>query len=268
VIHLRSIGLDTAGDGFPFAVPAIRSIADTGGLAFETPITFFVGENGSGKSTLLEALAWACEAVTVGSRPIESDPTLQSVLPLGRALRLVWNRRPRRGFFLRAEDFFGYVNSLKQEIADLGRAAEAVRGERPELPEGELARIAAPYEGSAAALRQRYGEDMDGRSHGEQFLELLQSRLVPRGLYLLDEPEAPLSPQRQLALISLFMQAAAERDCQLVVATHSPLLMATPDATIWSFDEGAVQRVAWDELEHVRLVRDFLNRPESYLRHL
>ncbi len=269
MIHLRSLALEIQeSTDFPFAVPAIRALGSLDELAFATPITFLVGRNGSGKSTLLEALAWACEAITIGSRPIERDPTLDPIVPLGRALRLVWNRKPRRGFFLRAEDFFGYVRSVKQSIAELDRDAGAVRAETPGLPKGELDRIASPFEGSAAALRRRYGDDMDARSHGEQFLELFQTRLVPRGMYLLDEPEAALSPQHQLALISLFKRAASEQECQLIVATHSPLLMATPDATILSFDEGAVRPVAWSELEHVRLVRDFLNRPESYLRHL
>ena len=109
---------------------------------------------------------------------------------------------------------------------------------------------------------------MDARSHGEQFLDFLQQRVVPRGLYLLDEPEAPLSPQRQLALLSAIKEAATERECQFVIATHSPLLMATPDAEILCFDEGRIERTAWDELEHVQLMRAFLNRPESFLRHL
>ena len=265
MIHLRSVSIDQPIDAaFPFDVPAIRGLEC---VEFETPITFLVGENGSGKSTLLEALAWACETVTVGSHPVERDASLSAILPLARALRPVWNRKPRRGFFLRAEDFFGYVKTVKQSIAELDRDAQSVRAERPELPGGELDRIAAPFEGSASNLRQRYGADMDGLSHGEQFLDLFRSRLVPGGLYLLDEPEAPLSPQRQLALISLLKEATSERDCQFIVATHSPLVMATPNSTILSFD-GGVQVVAWADLEHVQLVRDFLNRPESFLRHL
>ena len=163
MIHLRSVSLDlgdgdpgqgdpTERDRFPFSVPALRGF---GTLEFDARVTFLAGENGSGKSTLREAMAWACEAVTIGSRPIERDATLECVLPFGHRLRPVCNRKPRRGFFLRAEDFFGYVNSVKQSIADLDRQAADVRGERRELPAGELDRIAAPYESGAAQLRAR-----------------------------------------------------------------------------------------------------------------
>lgn len=267
---LRSVslelGADAARDRFPFSVPALREL---GSLDFGSPVTFLVGENGSGKSTLLEALAWAVQAVTVGSQPLEQDPTLEHVLPLGRALRPVWNRRVRRGFFLRAEDFFGFVKRVNQSHTELERQGRMVREERPDLPEGELNRIAAPFEGSARALTHRYGADMDARSHGEQFLAFFQSRLVPGGLYLLDEPEAPLSPMRQLALLSV-LKAEVEREepSQFVIATHSPILMALPGALILSFDETPIQEVAYGDLEHVRLTRDFLNRPEQILRHL
>jgi predicted ATPase len=267
-IHLRSVAIDAPAEdrrGFPFTVPAIAALER---IAFETPVTFLVGENGSGKSSFLEALAWAVESVAAGSAPLERDASLDAVRPLGRALRPVWSRRTRRGFFLRAEDFFGWVKRTNAERAALLRDAERVRAESRELPEGELRRILSPYTGSAAALETRYGADVDARSHGEQFLAFFGARLVPDGLYLLDEPEAPLSPSRQLALLATLREAAEQRRCQFVIATHSPILMALPSATILSFDRTPVSSVAWDELEHVRLVRDFLNRPEAFLRHL
>ena len=152
MIHLRELSLDVpeaSVEAYPFAIPTIRTLD---ALSFDQPVTFLVGENGSGKSTLLEALAWACECVTVGSAPIERDPSLAPVLPLARALRLVWNRKPKRGFFLRAEDFFGYVKQVKDDIGELQRRAGEVRAERPELPEGEIARITAPFAGSALSL--------------------------------------------------------------------------------------------------------------------
>lgn len=265
---LRSVALDRDAcpgiEGFPFSVPAVRHL---GTLAFRSPVTFFVGENGSGKSTLLEAMAWALESVGAGSERIETDPTLEAVRPLGRALRPVWSRRTRRGLFLRAEDFFGYVKRVNREREHYEREARRVRAENPHLHEGELRRIASPYTGSAAGLRARYGEDMDGRSHGEQFLAFFGSRVVPQGLYLLDEPEAPLSPSRQLALLSM-LKTAVEEGSQFLIATHSPILMALPGACLLHFGDGAVQEVAYDDLEHVRLTREFLSRPEAFLRHL
>jgi predicted ATPase len=183
-------------------------------------------------------------------------------------MRPVWAKRTRRGFFLRAEDFFGYVKQIKASLGELAEQGRRVREENAHLPSGEIARIAGPYEASAAALRGRYGEDMDALSHGEQFLAFFQSRVVPGGLYLLDEPEVALSPARQLAFLSLLKDSAAESECQFVIATHSPILMAFPGARILGFDEPPIREVAYDALEHVRFTRDFLNRPEAFLRYL
>ena len=269
-LPLRSVSLQLGDDGerdrFPFSIPAFREL---GSVDLTRPVTFLVGENGSGKSTFLEALAWAIQAVTVGSEPLDQDPTLEHVRPLGRALRPVWNSRVRRGFFLRAEDFFGFVKRTNRSRAEFEAEGRRVRAERPDLPQGELNRIASPFEGSARALAERYGEDMDARSHGEQFLAFFQSRLVPGGLYLLDEPEVPLSPSRQLALLSILKsEVEGQKPGQFVIATHSPILMALPGARILSFDQTPIQEVAYEDLEHVRLTRDFLNRPEQFLRHL
>jgi predicted ATPase len=261
-----ALGEDASPDSFPFSIPALREL---GTLDLAQPVTFLVGENGSGKSTFIEALAWAIQAVSVGSEPLDQDPTLEHVRPLGRALRPVWNSRARRGFFLRAEDFFGFVKRTNRSRAELEDQALRVRAERPELPQGELDRIASPFEGSARALADRYGEDLDARSHGEQFLAFFMSRLVPGGLYLLDEPEVPLSPSRQLTLLSILKSEVETRPpSQFVIATHSPILMALPGSRILSFDETPIREVAYEDLEHVRLTRDFLNRPERFLRHL
>ncbi len=267
-IHLREVRIEhenSPADVYPFHVPTLRELDC---VALTTPITFLVGENGSGKSTFLEALAWATESVAAGSESIDLDASLRHVRPLGEAMRLIWTRRTRRGFFLRAEDFFGFVNRTKEEIAELEAEVHRVRTEHADLPEVELARRCAPYTKSIAELRRRYGADPDAGSHGEQFLNFFEQRLAPGGLYLLDEPEAPLSPMRQLTLLSVLMTAAAERDCQFIVCTHSPILMAASGARILSFDQAPIGEVGYDDLEHVTLTRDFLNRPEAFLRHL
>jgi predicted ATPase len=118
-----------------------------------------------------------------------------------------------------------------------------------------------------AALTTRYGGDLDARSHGESFLALFQSRLVPGGLYLLDEPEAALSPMRQLALLSLMKQMVAQQ-CQFLIATHSPLLMAFPDAVLLHFEGSLIQERPYDEVEHVVLTRAFLADPAAFLHRL
>jgi predicted ATPase len=116
-------------------------------------------------------------------------------------------------------------------------------------------------------LTSRYGEDPDARSHGEAFLELFKARLVPQGLFLLDEPEAALSPQSQLAFLSMVHDAVGNGG-QFIIATHSPILMAIPGARILSFDEGRIREESFDQLESVTLVRDFLQSPHRFLRHL
>ena len=250
--------------GFPFSVPVVKALET---LELGTPMTFLVGENGSGKSTLLEGLAAAVGLPTVGSEAIRDDGTLSSQRSLGEHLQLAWTRRTHKGFFLRAEDFFGFTKYLARLRAELhGRLAEidAEYADRSPYARG-LAR--GPTAGSLAALERRYGVDLDANSHGESFLKLFRSRFVPGGLYLLDEPEAPLSPQSQLGLIAMMKDMVAE-DAQFIVATHSPILLAFPNATIYTFDEQPPRRVDYDALEHVRLTRDFLNEPEAFLRHL
>lgn len=263
--HLRSARVRQAnGDEFPFNVPAIRSVTE---LSFDSPVTFLVGENGSGKSTLLEGLALAARLPTVGSVAASDDATLGAQRRLAKAMKLVWNTRTHRGFFLRAEDFFGYTRQLAQMRQELiGRLAEvdAEYEGRSEYAKG-LAK--GPAAASLADMERRYGVDLDANSHGQSFLKLFQSRFVPGGLYLLDEPEAPLSPQSQLALLSL-LGDMVRQDAQFIVATHSPIVLAFPGARIYSFDDGAVRETEFEALEHVKLTREFLNEPARFLRHL
>ena len=124
-----------------------------------------------------------------------------------------------------------------------------------------------PIRASLNEMERRYGADLDANSHGQSFLTLFRARFVPNGLYLLDEPEAPLSPQSQLALMAMMKDMVAQ-NAQFIVATHSPILLAFPDATIYSFDVSPVAAVPYSELDHVNLTRDFLSAPERFLRHL
>ena len=252
-------GADPFASGrFPFTVPAVRALTT---LDTSAPVTFFVGENGSGKSTLLEAIAAAAELPTLGSDEVARDGTLAAQRELAAALRLSWTRRTRRGFFLRAEDFFGYLRREARTDARLERELREAAG----LPSATAAPDATDHPDEVAGAA--YIELYDARSHGESFFELFRSRVRPECLYLLDEPESPLSPQRQLAFLALLADAA-RAGAQFIIATHSPILLALPGARIYSFDESPIREVAFEELDHVRLTRDFLNDPERYLRHL
>lgn len=249
---------------FPFSVPAIRSLSV---LQLDTPVTFFVGENGSGKSTLLEGIAAAVGLPAIGSDSVRDDVSLAAQRALGSRMRLAWTRRTHRGFFLRAEDFFGFTKYLARLRAELRARLQEIEVEYEGRSAYARGLALGPTSASLAELEHRYGVDLDASSHGESFLRLFRSRFVPGGLYLLDEPEAPLSPQSQLGLMAMLKEMVAE-DAQFIIATHSPMLLAYPEATIITFDQRPPRRVAYEELEHVRLTRDFLNAPEAFLRHL
>ncbi len=250
--------------GFPFGVPAVRSL---GTLELRGPVTFFVGENGSGKSTVLEALAAAAALPAVGSEGVDRDATLGAQRRLGALLALSWRRRTHRGFFLRAEDFFGFAKRLSAMRAEFHDRLAELAVEYADASAYSRGLAEGPVRASLAEMEARYGADLDANSHGESFLRVFQNRFVPDGLYLLDEPEAPLSPQSQLALLAMLAGMVRE-GAQFVIATHSPILLAYPGAQIFSFDGGSVREAAYADLDHVCVTRDFLNAPERYLRHL
>ena len=262
---LRSARLPDPGDTWPLTLPLLQRVRT---IPLDAPVTLLVGENGTGKSTLLEALAIATELPAAGSRDRPADdPSLAPLRPLADGLRLDWTARSRRGLFLRAEDFFGYVREQNARDAEARLEAERLARERPDLPDLELQRIQGPWLGPVAARAARYRGDLDARSHGEAFLAFVGARLGGPGLYLLDEPEAALSPLRQLALLAMVKDAVAA-GAQFVIASHAPIVMAAPGARILELSAEGMREAAFDELEHVSVLRSFLQAPEAYLRHL
>ena len=268
--HLLTVGLKPGppqppGEAaFPFSVPAIRTLPS---LDLSARVTCFVGENGSGKSTLLEGIAAAAALPTVGATEVVRDGTLEAQRRLARALRLTWSQRTHRGFFLRAEDFFGFQRRLAVERQELEQRLLDLDDEYRDRSGYAKGLAAGPVRASLGDMERRYGRDPDARSHGQAFLNLFQGRFVPGGLYLLDEPEAPLSPQNQLGLLAILLELI-EHGAQFIIATHSPILLAFPGARIYSFDRLPIAPVAYADLDHVALTRAFLNDPETYLRRL
>jgi len=268
VLHLQGVRyLGSTEREFPFSLPLLQELKE---LEFSAPITMFVGENGSGKSTILEGIAALVQLPSIGGKPLRQDDSLRHAHRLARSLRPVWQKKVQRGFFLRAEDFFGFVRSLEAMRRELRQEMEDSRRSAQERGASDYAvqQSAAAWAGQLAGLRERYGEDLDAASHGESFLNLLSSRLVPQGLYLIDEPEAAISPMRQLALIALFLDAVREMECQFIVATHSPILLACPGAELWHFSSAGIEPREYDDLEHIRFTRDFLKNKEAFLRYL
>lgn len=240
--------------GYPFHLPIFNHFNQ---LTFEKPVTILVGDNGTGKSTILESIATAGELITIGNDlkpPAFGKDITQSI-------KLIWNMKTNVGFYFKANDFIQFIERTKETKRESHEAIEAI--DRSTLD--PLAKM--PHARTLYDLEQLYGEGLEFRSHGESFLDLFRSRFQARGLYILDEPEAPLSPINQLALISL-MKDAVENGAQFIIATHSPILMAFPDAAIYSLEKDSLTMVPYDELEHVTITRDFLNNPSSFLRHL
>jgi predicted ATPase len=229
---------------YPFSVPAIGSLDE---LVLHSRICFFAGENGTGKSTLLEAIAvhygFGREG---GTRNFRNDSTESnhSVDPLVRALRLSFDKRTGAGFFLRAESFFNtvsYMDVLDEEDA--------------------------PH---SAPINTYYGgRSLHTRSHGETFFKLLELKFQRNGLFLLDEPEAALSPQRQLAFLVLLHDVLKKyKDAQFIISTHSPVLLGYPKAQIVSFDNGSLEEIDYEETAPLQIVRHFVNQRESFLEEL
>jgi predicted ATPase len=219
-------------DSYPFSIPAVRHLDE---LRFPTPATFFVGENGSGKSTLLEALAVAAGLNAEGGSRNFRFATRATHSELSDYLRLVRApRRPRDAYFLRAETFYNVASAAEQ----YGVAEQHGGGK-------------SPHE----------------QSHGESFMALVLHRLRGNGLYLFDEPEAALSPTRQLSLLAAMHQLVASGS-QFIIATHSPILLGYPDATIYDFTDAGVRTVAYTDTEHYVVTRAFLGDPGRMLREL
>lgn len=224
-------------DRYPYSIPAVRELRR---LNLNSGVTFFVGDNGSGKSTLVEAIAVAAGFNPEGGSKNFHFHTRSSESRLGDSLTAVrGTRRERDGYFLRAESFFNVATVI-------------------ETPD-EMGQTLLGYYG---------GTSLHEQSHGESFMTLAEQRLGRDGLYVLDEPEAALSPTRQLAFLRIMHDRVANCRSQFIIATHSPILMAYPGATIYQLDRDGIREVAFEETEHYRITRDFLANREVYLKHL
>jgi predicted ATPase len=227
-------------DNYPFNIPAIR---DLGTLAFHPAVTFLVGENGAGKSTILEATAVAMGLPAEGGSRYVNRPQ-QAASPLHAFLKTVKGfQKPRWSYFLRAESAFSVISYI-----------DHVRWN------------SAPPSDAPPADASPPSDSLHRRSHGEAFMALLL-KLGEDGFYLLDEPEAALSPNRQLAALSVIDQLV-KAGCQFIIATHSPILLAYPNAKILVCDGTGITETAYEDTEHYAVTRDFLNHYPRRLEQL
>jgi predicted ATPase len=227
------------GDEFPGNLPFVRTLD----LQFTSTVTFFVGENGSGKSTVMEAIAAICGLPTAGGgrnelADLKAPPARSELEPF---IRGAFRRKPPDGYFFRAEFQAHFASLLEERRAD------------PDF-------LADPY--------ARYGgRSLHTRSHGEAFLEVFSAWLNP-GMILMDEPEAALSPQRQLALLSKMAKLAKSGGVQFVVATHSPIILTFPNAALLDFDGERIAPIRLEDTSHFQITKGILDAPERYWKHL
>ncbi|NOU86544.1 AAA family ATPase [Paenibacillus sp. LMG 31460] len=233
-MYLRSLEIlrndHTDPKTYPFSIPAVKSLKS---LSFRTNVTFLVGENGSGKSTLLEAIAYQSGFNTAGGGKNNYYDVEASHSILGDHIRLSWMPKITNGFFLRAETFYHFASHLDT------------------LPE---------------SLQYYGGRSLHEQSHGEAFLSLFKHRFGKKAIYLLDEPEAALSPARQLALMRVIKDL--EKEAQFIIATHSPILLGFPDAQIINFDVHPIEEIKYENTLHYIITRRFLENRKSVLQEL
>ncbi|WP_445474092.1 AAA family ATPase [Methanococcoides methylutens] len=220
---------------YPFTIPVIRNFRE---LELTSNVTFFVGENGSGKSTLLEAIAHQAGFNTAGGSRNNLYDVHRSSSVFGEHLRFSWMPKVTEGFFLRSETFYDFASHIDELQKIDGKAYDAYGG-----------------------------RSLHERSHGESFLALFNNRFR-NGLYLLDEPEAALSPLRQLSLLKIIHDMESSGKAQFIIATHSPILMGYPNSRILDFDSDRIAEIDYEDTDHYNITKDFLNARERYFREL
>lgn len=226
---------------YPFHLPFVRELK----LEFKSLLTFFVGENGSGKSTLIEAIADLCRLPVQGGGRTELDDSPTSTRlrsPLARALRPSFRERPWDGYFVRAENLVRLADLLEERERD------------PDF-------WGDPYFSYG-------GRSLHTRSHGEAFMALFENRMQPGGILIMDEPEAALSPQRQLSLLALLHAFVESGNTQVFIATHSPILMTFPGATLLEISVNGISATRLEDTSHYQITRGILEAPERYWKHL
>ncbi|MFC1397965.1 AAA family ATPase [Acinetobacter lactucae] len=215
---------------YPFAIPAVNDIEQ---LSFHPDVTFFVGENGSGKSTILEAIALALGFAEEGGTlnvQLNSASTASNLFQYLRTIKSF--KKPKDYYFLRAESYYN-IGTYMKELNYL----------------------------------KSYGGDIHARSHGEAFFKLFTHKLKGEGLYLMDEPEAALSPTMQFAALSAIHELCKNQS-QLIIATHSPILLAYPNAKIYQFTNAGINEISYEQTEHFRITQDFLNNYQKRIRQI
>ncbi len=217
---------------YPFNIPAIKNFSK---IVFHPAVTFFVGENGTGKSTLLEAIAILNKLNPEGGSKNFNFKTKDTHSHLNSVMKLIWNKTPKDSFFLRAESFYNVCNELEDNLNHDG-----------------------------AVFLNYGGNSLHLKSHGEAFLALIQNRFWGNGLYILDEPEAALSPNKQMEMLAS-IHNVINNNSQFIIATHSPIILSYPNSTIFHFGDKYIEEIEYEKTDHYIVTKSFLNQREKFL---
>ncbi len=248
---------------YPFNIPAFSTPRV---LDFNSPITILVGDNGSGKSTLLKAIAYYNNSINVSKNDINSA-YYNDVKEFSKHMRITYDTKTRSGFFFSGEEFITFINHLKNMKEQLQQDYNEVKEEFKHKSEYVRGLALGPIAGQLHDLETKYQGELNKRSHGEGFLAFFKARMHQQGIYLLDEPETPLSTINQYQLLVMITDLTRSGS-QVIIATHSPILMALPHAKIYHFSDDGVSPIQYQDIESVQFMKHFLNDPDNFIRRI
>lgn len=248
--------------GYPYDLPFFGHT-----LTLNSPITILVGENGAGKSSLLALLNDVLKLYRIDSTASQTKKNQKILKSTQHLPNIHYVRTKPKGFYFKAEDFTTYIQSLEHNKQDAYQALDEIEKDYANKSDFSKSLARMPHIRTLNDIDQMYQKDLLSSSHGEAYLDFFKSRLRNQELYLLDEPETPLSIQNQITLLSVLDDAVSLGN-QFIIATHSPILMSIPGATIYEISPDGVRSIEYDDIESVRLLKHFLNHKEQFFKHL
>lgn len=263
MIHLKTISFsDVNQHDFPYALPFFGHE-----INLTSSVTILVGENGTGKSTFLELVDEVLKLYKINYKNLEHKELTQVIKDASRHVKCHYQLKKPKGFFFSAEDFTSYIHYLIQEKNESYDELKRIEKEYAHKSDFAKSLASMPHARTIGEIDSMYERDLLKSSYGEAYLDFFKSRIRENEIYLLDEPETPLSIQNQLALLSIIDEGIKHKN-QFIIATHSPIIMAIPYAEIYQIDKSQINRCQFEEIESVALLKQFINHPESFFRHL
>ncbi len=260
-MFLKQIIFPKKGMQYPFSLDVLNNKV----LTLSKPITILIGSNGSGKSTILETIAASISSINISNQSIMDDDLFKEIRDYSKKVKLKFTTQTKRGFFFRASDFITYQHGIRAMKLQLHKELERVEEEYLDKSLFAQNQAKAPFVKSLAELEQQ-GRELTTLSHGESFLEFFRSRFTAPGIYIIDEPETPLSYQNQYALL-LLIKEMVKKGSQFIIATHSPIIQAVDDSEIIDLDNN-LKNVDFFSIDSVSFIKDFLNNKDRYIHYL